>query len=280
MLLERIRQVYPQLTKSQKALADFVSNDYREVAFMTASAMARHLSLNEATVIRFTQRLGYPGYPEFVEAVQSIIRDELRTRNGAEQRDPFRRVLQVEVDVLQRTISYVPTEAWQKAVSLMQEAERIIVLGQGLAGALAELLAVSLSALGFSAHSPLTDALSLALTLDGLRKRDAVVAISVTWPSPEVANAVAHARKKGVPTLALSSSPVSPCAQAADVAISWPPEKELLVPPVTPAAMLIDALVQSLSYHDGDQLRRRLEGVHQLGARLRGWPGREGEYAD
>ena len=39
-VLERIRQVYPQLTKSQKRLADFVTAYYREAAFMTASRLA------------------------------------------------------------------------------------------------------------------------------------------------------------------------------------------------------------------------------------------------
>ena len=81
MVLEKIRQLYPELTKSQRRLADFVAVSYREAAFMTASRLARKLGVNEATVIRFAQRLGYSGYPEFVQDVRAVVQDELGAKS-------------------------------------------------------------------------------------------------------------------------------------------------------------------------------------------------------
>ena len=37
---------------------------------MTASQLADHLGMNEATVIQFAQRLGYRGYPQLVAAIR------------------------------------------------------------------------------------------------------------------------------------------------------------------------------------------------------------------
>ena len=44
MILEKIRQLYPKLTKSQKRLADFIATSYQEAAFMTASRLARRVA--------------------------------------------------------------------------------------------------------------------------------------------------------------------------------------------------------------------------------------------
>jgi len=61
-----------------------------------------------------------------------------------------------------------------------------------------------------------------------------------------VANALSVARAKGIPTVVLSASPVSQCAQVADVALSWPVDAEQGLPSLTPVVMLIDALVRAL----------------------------------
>lgn len=82
MILETIRRVYPELTRSQQLLSDFVAHSYREAAFMTASDLAQRLNLNEATVIRFAQRLGYSGYPELVTALRELVQQELIVAPG------------------------------------------------------------------------------------------------------------------------------------------------------------------------------------------------------
>ena len=77
MILERIRQHYEELTRSQRRIADFVASSYHEAAFMTASLIAQRMGLNEATVVRFAQRLGYSGYPGMSIEIQDLVQREL-----------------------------------------------------------------------------------------------------------------------------------------------------------------------------------------------------------
>ena len=272
MLLDKIRQAFPQLTKSQKSLAEFVTANYREAAFMTASGIARRIGLNEATVIRFAQRIGYPGFPEFLHDLQAIVREELSVGSADSATgdgDSWHTLVQGQVEALQRTMTHIPSEAWDSAVTMLRGAARIVVLGQGLAAPLAGLLAWAWRTIGIDAQCPSSDTLSVALMVDQLGAGDALVGISVALPSPEVAHALALARAKGIPTVVLSASPVSHCARAAEVALSWPVDPGHLMPSLTPVVILIDALVLALASSSGATTDERLIRISALESVIR-----------
>jgi len=48
-------------------------NYYRDAAFMTAAEVGRASKVDTTLVVRFAQRLGYPGYPELIEEVQERV---------------------------------------------------------------------------------------------------------------------------------------------------------------------------------------------------------------
>jgi len=71
---DRIRRERSGMSKSFAKLADYLLDSYIEASFMTASELAHALNLDAATVVRFSQHLGYKGYPE----LQAEIRDKVR----------------------------------------------------------------------------------------------------------------------------------------------------------------------------------------------------------
>jgi DNA-binding MurR/RpiR family transcriptional regulator len=265
MILEKIRQIYPQLTKSQRRLADFIATSYQEAAFMTASRLARRLDLNEATVIRFAQRLGYPGYPELIQDVQDIVQRELGTKDTPETvvEDPFVARLHAEIDNLHRAVSHISPATTHQAIDMLSEAQRIYVLGQGIASSLAQLLSISLKGLGLEAETPPADVLGLALALGDIDAASLVIGISVLPESEEVANALRYARHRGARTLALTSSPISPSAQAAELALACVVGESFSPSCITATALVIDALVQRVAAQatapDGDRALRLAE---------------------
>ena len=137
VLLETVRRLYPELTRSQRKLADFIAASYREAAFMTAARLAAYLSLNEATVIRFAQRLGYAGYPDLIRDVRLLVHEELETPAPGDAQKPrasMHEYLNAQVHNAQRFVSHIPAEAADQAVQAVLAAQRIYVVGQGLRG--------------------------------------------------------------------------------------------------------------------------------------------------
>ncbi len=274
MILEKIRQIYPQLTKSQKLLADYITSHYREAAFMTASQLARSLDLNEATVIRFAQRLGYGGYPDLIRQVRDLVHEELLPTGseGPHAQDPLHTLLATELDGVQRFISHLSATVAQEVVALISGAERVYAVGQGIASPLAQLLAYSLRYMGVSAVSPQADAPGLAMIVDEANANSLLIGISAWDESEEVATALRLAGEKGTPTVAITCSAISPCALASNLALVCPLSEQLPVRSVAGVAILIDALIQTLAAQDPQALddhRMAVEQAQELIARSR-----------
>jgi len=272
MIFERIRQKYPSLTKSQKRLADFIATSYQEAAFMTASRLARHLALNEATVIRFAQRLGYSGYPALIQDIRAVVQEELEAKARLPQmaaKEPFFGMLETEVENLQRVISHISPQTVLQALRAFEEAKQIYVLGQGLSWPLAELFALSLMHIGLSAQSSRSDPASLAVLLNKIEEKTLLVAFSVAAPAVEVANALRYAKQKGADTIAFAWSSTSPCAQVAEIVFICQASESFAAPSVASVAVLLDAFIQQLAMRDETETRARLEDIGRMQEFLR-----------
>ena len=79
---ERIRGERPDMSKSFAKLADFLLDSYVEAAFMTASELAHALNLDAATVVRFSQHLGYDGFPKLQREIRQRVKDDLLIRDA------------------------------------------------------------------------------------------------------------------------------------------------------------------------------------------------------
>lgn len=268
MVLERIRQLYPQLSKSQKRLADFIATNYREVAFMTASKLAREVGINEATVIRFAQRLDYQGYPELVAAIQEIIKGELMDK-GREPRalatpEPILQTLASENEALRSAISIFPIDTAVQVLAALRRAKTICIMGQGMAAHLAGVLDFGLRAQGYPARLVPADVSDLAAALSGLSEGDAVIGFCVDEVGTEIANALRYAAQARCTTIAFSCSAASPVAQAAELVIACPPTPAFMLPSVTVLVAFVDILLQALASGDPERSRQKLQQMRYV----------------
>src|SRR5512139_1080614 len=71
-----ISEHYSQLTKSERAIADFLRQNQDEAAFLSAGEIALRLNLSEATMVRFARTLGFSSYP----AMRTVLQETFRRR--------------------------------------------------------------------------------------------------------------------------------------------------------------------------------------------------------
>ncbi len=270
MVLEKIRQLYPRFTRSQKKLADFIAVHYREAAFMTASQLAHRLNVNEATVIRFAQRLDYPGYPELCASIQGLIKKELAGMVDPLQisdiENPILQVLVSEGESVRRSAGSFSPELAATVLGAIREAGRIYLLGQGLASHLAALFGRGLETQGYTVHQVRGDPAEMALALSQLTAEDVVIGFSADEDGTAIANALRYAKAQRARTVAFAFSSVSPVAQAADAAIVSPSDNRFLVPSITVLIAYMDALLQVLAEDNLDRVREtrdRVASVHK-----------------
>ena len=63
-----ITERFDEFSRSQKDVARYIVDHLEEAAFQTAEELARRASTSSSTVVRFSQALGFEGYPELQQA--------------------------------------------------------------------------------------------------------------------------------------------------------------------------------------------------------------------
>ena len=77
-LSKYIRSRYEDCSRSQKDVAQYIVDHLDEAAFQTAEELARRANTSSSTVVRFSQALGFEGFPE----LQAAAREEYRRVHG------------------------------------------------------------------------------------------------------------------------------------------------------------------------------------------------------
>jgi DNA-binding MurR/RpiR family transcriptional regulator len=162
-----------------------------------------------------------------------------------------------------------PIETAERLVAALDEAERVIILAEGLASGPARSLAGWLEGAGYTVQLAVGGLSEMSRALAGGRKNDLAVAIEVVDETPVVSRALAEARRLGLRTAAITAAPAAPSTNHAELVISGQASLEPGVGQVVVEA-LIHALVSVLK-RDRPGLFAKLEGkVRELSQRIGG----------
>ena len=61
---ETLHKNYPQLTKSEKKVADYIINSGEKIIYSTLSDIKLKANVGDATIVRFCQKLGFSGFSD------------------------------------------------------------------------------------------------------------------------------------------------------------------------------------------------------------------------
>jgi len=256
--VDRIRESYEGLTKSQQKLANFVVDNYRDVAFMTCAELGHTLDVDQATVVRFAQALGYSGYTEMLDEIQEIVKVELKTVRDIPETvstpdQAFYKALLLEKASLDQLLAAMPAETVKEVVDMLLAAKRIYLVGQGTAAYVADVFGWLLRQAGLPAYIVERDLLSRFMTFTNLAAGDLVVGVCYGPEPVETANAIKFAREHGAKTLGIVSSGTCLVAQAAQKIVTVPNEG-VFGPSLGPTVLVVQGLFTALVQKKGGKL--------------------------
>ena len=78
-LCNRINRKYKSMSKGQKLLAAYITENYDKAVFLTAAKLGTVVGVSESTVVRFAATLGYKGYPQFQNALEELVSNKLNS---------------------------------------------------------------------------------------------------------------------------------------------------------------------------------------------------------
>jgi DNA-binding MurR/RpiR family transcriptional regulator len=222
---ERIRSERPNMSKSFAKLADFLLDSYVEAAFMTASELAHTLNLDAATVVRFSQHLGYSGFPKLQREIRQRVKNDLLIRpQEAEEPDSVTGIVSRAMNevslALEQTRISVDTVAIAKLVEEIGQARRIVILAEGPAQPTAYSLVLFLEQGGFPIYIARAGVADLARTVNIATSQDLLISMEVAGQSPYIARALEEAQKRNIPTAAIVGSASLASARYADTVVA------------------------------------------------------------
>ena len=276
-LLVRLNKNYKTLSKGQKQLAAYITENYDRAAFITASKMGRIVGVSESTVVRFAYALGYDGYPELQKSLQELIRNKLTSvqriqlTGDLQPNDVLSSVLKSDVSNIRATIDSIDNASFNAAINALLEAKKVYIVGLMSAAPLAQFLAYYL---GFVMDNVVMVSGAMGNIYEDLFRissEDVCIGISFPRYSNRTIDALDFARGKEATIIAITDSVSSPIAEKAEHALIARSDMAGFADSLVAPLSLINAIIVACS------LRRR-EQVSNTLSQLEGIWGSHGVY--
>lgn len=138
-LLLDIQLSYNQFTKTEKKIADFITQNTNRVLFMSITDLSEACGVADASVHRFCRSMGVKGYQEFkMKLSLSLSPDEnaiVERENGNLKIDSLEysmdKILQGHISALKETRMLLQEDEIEQTILMMEEADNIYFFGIG-----------------------------------------------------------------------------------------------------------------------------------------------------
>ena len=217
-LLNRINNSYNSMSKGQKILATYITDNYDKAVFLTAAKLGETVGVSESTVVRFAMHLGYKGYPEFQKSLEELVRNKLNSIQRMEvtygrisQSEILQSVLQSDAEKIKNTIERIDSNAFEIAVDTILAAKNIYVVGIRSCAPLASFLSFYLNLIIDNVHLLQTSSSSeLFEQMVRIDQDDVIIGISFPRYSMRTLKALEFANKRNAKVITITDSVHSP----------------------------------------------------------------------
>ena len=219
----KIKALRQSLSSSEAKLADFTLNSANAIRNLSSVELAKVVGVSQSSVVKFSQKLGYKGFPAFKLAVIDALNEEtnepklhgkITLNDSLEQ--IAEKLLSSKLAVLTETKNLNEAPAVEKAVELLKSAKRILICGLGGSALVAKDFSYKLQKLGMPAIAEPDGHAQLAYVAT-FSKGDLVIAISESGMTREIAEVVKQAKKNSSSVISVTKFGNSLVADSADV---------------------------------------------------------------
>lgn len=251
MFQTRIREAYNSLTPGFRRLADFIVNNTVEAAFLTAVELARRVDVDQATVVRFAQEIGYPGYRELSREIKQYVQDQItinyRRGEGNHQEEEVIHTLYQNLN--QNLQHYFATDIplVARAIKALHQAPRVWVVGETISHNLAQIFAEELKYIGIQAAAFKPTLTEAAVMLEQMQSNDVLFAFAVVGIGLDTGYVVKLARQRGLTTICLTSYGTMLPAREAEIALVPSTKTSLSVPSFAIPMLLTSFIWEALT---------------------------------
>ncbi|MGB2711838.1 MAG: MurR/RpiR family transcriptional regulator [Conexibacter sp.] len=270
-LSDYITARFDEFSRSQKDVAQYIVDHLDEAAFQTAEELARRASTSSSTVVRFSQALGFEGFPELQQAARDEYRRHAGARGGsgdaAVAAAPLFSLDQTEYETalatdhvnVEETARKLARRDMDAAIEAISSAEKVLIAGTDQMAFFASYLRHLLMLLDIRAEvvaSPSQEALGRLSRID---ETTLVIGLSAGRPHPLIARTMKLARHRKAPTLAITDATLSEVARLSRMRLYYSSNSPAYVRSHVALLSLLQALAYGVYARDAQQYETRIK---------------------
>lgn len=261
-----IRKSFSTFSPAQRKVADIILNRCSDVVKMSSHDIAKAVGVSPSTVVRFALELGYSGFKEMLNDLQSTVfvysqAPMQKMRDSISEDEALENILQKVVQNGVKNLSlrkFAPLNgAFIKVMNSLVRAEKIYLIGARSSYCVVQYggFALSNAAKNISYFSSSDE--ERYEKLNDLNEKDVLISVSFHRYYKDTVDAAAFAKTKGAFIVGITDSILSPIADYCD---------ELLIAPNTspfssylPAMAVMEAIILAFTQAKGCEARRLLD---------------------
>ena len=271
-LTNRINQKYSSMSKGQKLLATYITDNYDKAVFLTADKLGKVVGVSESTVVRFATYLGYKGYPEFQKALEEMVRNKLNSIQRMEvtygrigQSKILEAVLSSDAEKIKNTLDSIDQDAFELALDIILNAEHIYIIGIRSCAPLASFLAFYFNLMFDNVHLIQTNNSSEVFEqMVRISEKDVIIGISFPRYSMRTLKAMEFANNRSAKVITLTDSVHSPMNLYSSCNLIANSDMASIVDSLVAPLSVINALIVALCMKKQSEVAKTLEMLEDI----------------
>ena len=271
-LINRINEKYSSMSKGQKLLSTYITDNYDKAVFLTAEKLGKVVGVSESTVVRFATHLGYRGYPEFQKALEELVRNKLNSIQRMEvtygrisQSKILDTVLQSDAEKIKSTLEQIDQNAFESALDIILNAKHIYIVGIRSCAPLASFMSFYFNLMFDNVHLLHTSSSSeLFEQMVRISEEDVIIGISFPRYSMRTLKAMEFANNRNAKVITLTDSVHSPMNLYSSCNLIAKSDMASIVDSLVAPLSVINALIVALCMRKQSEVAETLEALEDI----------------
>ncbi len=261
------QSAYADMGPAERRVADWLLSHPGEVLPFAIRELACACDTSEATIVRFSRRLGFQGYQELKlslasEAERKIVSPSITASDSCF--DVFEKICNDAYLSLERTQKMLAPDAMERAAEAIAHAKRVVLIGLGTSASVASDASYKLLRAGCNTAAYSDTHMQMVATSQ-LTEQDVLIGVSHSGSSKDIVDAMRIAKEHGVTTISITSKERSPITRQSDITLLTDTEEirhsSLGLSSHLSRLLVLDALCYRVVYMNEERVRESIVGT-------------------
>ena len=274
----RIKEEYRKLTKSEKKVADYFIENYKDAINESTQSIAVATDTSPATVMRFVKTLKFDGLQQLKLAIAADMDSQKPdiTDEIIHQKDGLSEIVEKNkrnlINSIERLYALMDLELIEKSVDAIDSAKKVYLFGVGASGIVCYDINYKLSRIGKDVVFNNDIHLQL-VNLNFITKEDACVCVSYSGNTKETVLVAEIAKKAGAKTVGICCYGRNELSKICDITLRVPhDERELRLGAISSrntTLTLLDTIYLAITHRHYPDVLNDIESTRDLIKKLR-----------